>query len=800
MNNTTLARDLRRTTLALAVAALCGAVPLAANAASPGLASVAQPTRLADGDAVMGGLPMTQPVPVVIALKLRNRAALEALVNGNALRQIDGKPVQPMTAATFYADHAPTQKQAQAVADYLARMGYTNIAIAPNRMLVTADGTAETARRAFATTLAQVKTHDGRVAFANTDAVRIPAEIGDKVLSVLGLQTVHTMHTFARPVQPRSGARTLAITGHNPVEFSSIYGGTGVPAATGINVGIITAGKLDAVYTDLAKFTTTNGLPAVATQQIDTGAAGTDVSGTGEWDLDSQDIVGAAGGQVQKLVFFNAHSLTNSDLTADINTAVAADTNNASYLTKIINVSLGECETSAQGDGSAAAQDQLFLVATGQGQTFAISTGDSGADECGNHTNTPSWPAASKYVVAVAGTLLDASTTTWASESVWTDSGGSASTFEPQPSWQTPFIPATTPTTRRVVADIAFDGDPNSGAKIYVNGALAQYGGTSLSAPIFAGLWARVLQAHGQGFGFAAPILYALPASDFHDITSGKNTGGEHGSIGYSALAGFDFASGRGSFNVASVIADSAGLGNQPPVADFTFTVAGLTANFTDASSDSDGTIVAHNWDFGDGAKATSANPSHAYAAAGTYTVRERVRDNEGTMSGMIHKVTVGPRQLFKNGDFETDAGSPWKITAGVLANDATRAHGGSWLVEVGAGNGGAGAHSDYVSQRITIPAGSTTATLAFWLHTTTAETTTTNTPDQLTVRIYDAAGTQIGTAATWTNLDATSGYVQKTVDLSAYIGQTVRVQFAGVNNATLPTLWDIDDATLTAQ
>jgi PKD repeat protein len=788
---------MRRTSLALAVVvALCGAAPHAASAAAPSFTAVAHPTLLAQGDAVSGSLPMSQPVPVVVALKLRNRAALDALVNANALRQINGNKPQLLSPAKFDSDHAPTKAQAQAVADWLKGMGYRNVAISSNRMLVTADGTAQNAQRAFATTLAQVKTHDGRVAFANTDDVRIPAAMSDKVLAVLGLQTVHQMHTFARPVH-HDGAHTLAVTGHFPTEFSSIYGGTGVPAASGITVGIVTTGTLTQVTTDLNTFTTNQGLPAVTTLEVDSGTVTSDTSGLGEWDLDSQDIVGMAGGQVRQLVFYNSHSLNNSDLTADFNAIVAADAT-ASYKTKIINVSLGECETSAQGDGSATAQDQIFETAVSQGQTFSISTGDSGADECNrSHTNTPSWPAASQYVVAVAGTQIDASTTTWASETVWTDSGGSASTFEPQPSWQTPFIPASTPTTKRVVADVAFDADPNSGSKIIVNGALAQYGGTSLAAPIFAGLWARVLQVQGIGFGFAAPVIYALPASDFHDITSGKNSGGEHG-VGYSALTGFDFASGRGSMILSSVATDSTGLGNQPPVPEFTFTTTGLSANFTDASTDPDGTIVAHIWTFGDGASSLATNPSHTFAAAGKYSVKEQVRDNGGTVVGKVHNVTVGPVELFKNTGFESGVASPWNMTTGLLANDASRAFAGSWLAEIG--NGAAtGAHTDHVTQTVTIPAGFTTATLGFELHVTTAETSA-NPTDVLNVRIYDGAGALLATPASFSNLDAGSGYVLHNVDLSAYIGQTIKVQFNGSNNATLPTTWDLDDVTLMAQ
>lgn len=80
---------------------------------------------------------------------------------------------------------------------------------------------------------------------------------------------------------------------------------------------------------------------------------------------------------------------------------------------------------------------------------------------------------------------------------------------------------------------------------------------------------------------------------------------------------------------------------NQPPTADFTFTTSGLTANFTDASSDSDGTITAWSWDFGDGGTSAEQNPGHPYAAAGTYMVSLIVTDNEGATTSTSKSVTV---------------------------------------------------------------------------------------------------------------------------------------------------------------
>jgi serine protease len=98
-----------------------------------------------------------------------------------------------------------------------------------------------------------------------------------------------------------------------------------------------------------------------------------------------------------------------------------------------------------------------------------------------------------------------------------------------------------------------------------------------------------------------------------------------------------DDATGSASQNVTV----SSGTTNNPPTASFTFTTSDLTASFTDASTDSDGTIVSWSWDFGDGATSTAQNPSHTYAADGTYTVNLTVTDDDGATGTTSQQVTV---------------------------------------------------------------------------------------------------------------------------------------------------------------
>ena len=594
-----------------------------ANACAParaadltiGAPAVAHATQLRHGDTLSGTLSNAQPMRIMVALKLRNRDELDRLIASH----------QMLTPERFEALHEPTQAQAQAVSDYLSRTGFKNVVIASNRMLVSADGTADSARAAFLTSFARVKTLEGRIAYANNSDAHIPVALQDSVLSVTGLQNVYQAHTFGIRVQPNTVSGAGPIT-HNPLDFGSIYGGTGVKTAAGVTAGIITVGDPTQSVADLTTFTTANNLAPVTTQILNNPNNGD--QGVDEWDIDSQDILGAGGGEIGQIIFYSTPSFSFADLIAGINSAVTANQ------AKIIDMSIGGCETGAYNDGAVAAGDQIFQLAVAQGQTFSISTGDTGADECGDGGVVPEWPSDSPYVVAAAGTHLVASTTTWVGEVVWNDlpfhgaSGGSPSTVEPKPSWQDALVPG----KWRGVADIAFNADPFTGSEIYVYGGIQLWGGTSLAAPIFAGLWARVIATRGTAVGFAAPLLYALPATDFHDVLSGNN-GGE------TAGPGYDFASGRGSLILGTAI-KHIGVPN-PLVANFSESATRLIAKFTDSSTDKGGTIKTHAWTFGDGGTSAIANPSHIYLKPGTYNVAETVTGQSAWAATKTMSVTV---------------------------------------------------------------------------------------------------------------------------------------------------------------
>src|SRR5262249_15134828 len=154
--------------------------------------------------------------------------------------------------------------------------------------------------------------------------------------------------------------------------------------------------------------------------------------------------------------------------------------------------------------------------------------------------------------------------------------------------------------------------------------------------------------------------------------------------------------------------------------------------------------------------------------------------NNVGTSATIT--VTVSntiAQQLLGNPGFENGTNAaPWVPSAGVINNSSSEPpHSGSWDAWM---DGYGRSHTDTLYQQVTIPSNITTATLTFWLHIDTAETTTTTAFDTLQVQVRNSSNTVLATLATYSNLNHATGYSQKTFTLSAYKGQTIRVYLVG--------------------
>ncbi|HEY0658369.1 MAG TPA: M4 family metallopeptidase [Pyrinomonadaceae bacterium] len=156
---------------------------------------------------------------------------------------------------------------------------------------------------------------------------------------------------------------------------------------------------------------------------------------------------------------------------------------------------------------------------------------------------------------------------------------------------------------------------------------------------------------------------------------------------------------------------------------------------------------------------------------------------------------TPSGTELLINGGFEGSA-SPWvgSGTGYFYTANGSAPHGGTGYIYFGVNNSVSG--QSY--QQVTIPS-TATGTLTFWLNVTSSETTTTAQYDVLFVEVRNTAGALLATAATYSNLNKTTAgsYSQKSLNLSAYKGQTVRVQFRSTMDSSITTTFRVDDVSL---
>ena len=187
---------------------------------------------------------------------------------------------------------------------------------------------------------------------------------------------------------------------------------------------------------------------------------------------------------------------------------------------------------------------------------------------------------------------------------------------------------------------------------------------------------------------------------------------------------------------------------------------------------------------------ATSCTEFNAVKAAwDAVNVPAQAGDPTCTTGGGGGGTCTSTGQKLGNPGFETGTAAPWSASSGVVdSSTGEAAHSGSWKAWM---DGYGSAHTDTLSQSVTIPAGCK-ATLSFYLHIDTSESGSTA-YDKLTVK----AGST--TLATYSNVNAATGYSLKSFDVSSLAGQTVTISFSGVEDSSLQTSFVVDDTALTA-
>jgi pseudomonalisin len=514
---------------------------------------------------------------------------------------------QFLTPGEYAQRFGVTKATQRATREWLAPEGLKVDAMSGAGDYVLASGTVAQVERLLKTTIGTYSL-GGQSFDGNDTPPSVPRSL--PIYDVLGLDSSRRHRTMADlnglAAEPNTGAIS-------PEELRSVYEHPPGVTGAGQSVAILGNGATDAAISDLHAFDAEHGLPALAVDVVHTPANGnfSDTSGNIEWNIDMQAIHGMAPGLAREVMYFSP-SLADSEITASLATWV-----NDPHGPPIMNASLGECEqvpilnpilnnsllnpingnnnpdalpvSQAVSQASQPATTQLLQQAVMEGRNFFAASGDNGssctvaypgANGVANEgLPLTSDPANTPFSTGVGGTVLYTDGNDPAGrfqETAWTHSGGNPSPFISAPDYQHGVAnldrncmadqsgqPNPGQLCRGVPDVAALSGDAiSNGYTIVSDGQDTGGGGTSLSSPLWAGMWADLISTAppgSTGFGFANQAIYAIAkdptryAAAFHDITVGVNGLNQ-------ARAGYDYVTGFGVPRLAGLIEQVTGV------------------------------------------------------------------------------------------------------------------------------------------------------------------------------------------------------------------------------------------------
>jgi subtilase family serine protease len=504
---------------------------------------------------------------------------------------------------------------------------------------------------------------NGEARWANANDPQIPVALAPVVSGFASL------HNFPKkPASVRSG-RTAGLTrtpdgkpqitftdgshGIAPADFNTIYNVT-PSGMTGTNVTIGVIARSNINVSDVQQFRSIFGLPTNNPTIIVNGPDPGDL-GTGEEAEAVLDATWPGAVAPNATVDLVVSQSTNADPGEDLSEFYIIDNNLADVMTESFSV----CEAAFGSQLAAAASFYSGLAeqAAAQGITYMVASGDSGPDSCDDPSTVPTTPqaasvnllAATPFTVAVGGTQFNdmaSPSTYWNStnvnhgsaksyipENVWNESctvaqcgsslaglwssgGGQSTVFtNAQVPWQAGV--AGIPAGNRALPDVSMAAADHDGYVLCLAAScqgsspgFSILSGTSVSAQVFGGVMALVVQKIGTRLGIANYALYklagaetlsscnasnvlpALPPANtcvFNDVTVGNTNIPEVNPIemGFSAAngPGYDEATGLGSVNVTNLV-------NQWHTANSSTTTTTLTLNNGTAVNVTHGTAV----------------------------------------------------------------------------------------------------------------------------------------------------------------------------------------------------------------
>jgi subtilase family serine protease len=342
----------------------------------------------------------------------------------------------------------------------------------------------------------------------------------------------------ARVVTDSKGAPqvTAAPKGYGPTQFRGAYG---LPssAPAGQTIAIVDAYDDPKIASDLNAYSSQFGLPLCSSsnpcfQKVNQSgsASGPFPRSDGGWSLEIALDVEVAHAVCPncRILLVEANSNSLSNLATAVQTAA--------------NLGATEISNSYGGSEFSSELSETYTRPYSQpGIAVTVSSGDNGYGSFG-------FPAALSSVITVGGTTLNlAAGNTYGSESVWSGAGSGCSLYVTAPSWQSFLADCA---GKRGTADVAADADPATGAAVYDSvkyqgrSGWMQVGGTSLSSPLIAGVYALAGGLPAGSTGGSALYPHLGDGIVLHDVTSGGN--GNCSTVMCKGAAGYDGPTGVG--------------------------------------------------------------------------------------------------------------------------------------------------------------------------------------------------------------------------------------------------------------
>ena len=420
-------------------------------------------------------------------------------------------------------------------------------------------------------------TKDGVTYTAAKNAPSLPSNVANGVHAIIGLQPFRQARKQSRMCMPHNDNRT-SLNGKSPRSRGRRPAAAAAPVtaidnappyivpeilkaygADGLNVtgkGQTIAIVIDTfpADSDLKKFWANNNVPASSTRVEKINVKGGPLPPpSGEETLDVEWSSGIAPGATVRV--YASGTLQFVDLDRALDRIIADLPSHPGMRQLSISLGLGE-KFMGGPNGEVRTQHHKFLMLAAAGVNVFVSSGDAGSkpDDSGHGATGPTqaeYESSDSTVVGVGGTSLKLTPAgAVKSEVGWTSSGGGKSIFFPRPAWQKgEGVPGG---RARLVPDVSLVADPGTGAFLVLNGQVVQMGGTSWSAPVWAGFCALLNEARAKArkpfLPYLNPLLYPLQGTAcFRDINSGSN--GD-----FTAGPGYDMVTGLGVPNVKELM------------------------------------------------------------------------------------------------------------------------------------------------------------------------------------------------------------------------------------------------------